>query len=133
MESTSVTTDTGKICLSCSFPTDKLTGCVGVIHSARLMDNRTLTVLTVERNEGVNCAIAREGSYTVAVFGWTGTALEKKPTKVTMVTVPLVKPGESASSSLDFKEVIFNVPFYFFHIMSELSSEDVWIIIAGTN
>ena len=77
----SVTSENGMICLSCSFSADELTGCVGVIHSAQL-DNLTLTVLSVERSGGVNCTVDElmEGNYSVAVFGrLPGNFLEQEP------------------------------------------------------
>ena len=79
----------GKICLSCSFSADELTGCVGVIHSAQL-DNLTLTVLSVERSGGVNCTVDElmEGNYSVAVFGQLpGNILEQEPAYVAHVSV----------------------------------------------
>ena len=87
LESSAVTSVNEQICLSCSFSTSELTGCVGVIHSAQL-ENLALTVLSVERSGGVNCTVEMtEGNYTVAVFGWYGEMLEQEPANVTMITI----------------------------------------------
>ena len=100
-----------KICLSCSFSIDELTGCVGVIHSAQL-DNLTLTVLSVERSGGVNCTVDElmEGNYSVAVFGWfPGNVLEQEPVCVTLVLVKSLPPGRW----IDFNhaDVLFTAAF----------------------
>ena len=76
-----------KISMSCSFFADELTGCVGVIHSAQL-DNLTLTVLSVERSEGMDFVNVEEvGNYSVAVFGQKGNKLKEFPTLVCIVVL----------------------------------------------
>ena len=92
----------GEICLNCSFSADELTGCVGVIHSAQL-DNLTLTVLSVERNGGVNCTVDElmEGKYSVAVFGrLPENILEQEPAHVTHVLVKSQPSGRLCVESL---------------------------------
>ena len=92
-----VTSKNRKICMTCSFSADELTGCVGVIHSAQL-DNLTLTVLSVERSGGENCTVDElmEGNYSVAVFGLKGNMLEQEPASVTTVSTAAVMSDQTS-------------------------------------
>ena len=91
----------GRICISCSFSDPRTTGCVGVIHSAQLV-NLTLTILPVSRTDSdlshnSNCTndVLIQGDYFVAVFGLLIDGLESAPAHVTIVTVePLPTSGQ---------------------------------------
>ena len=80
------------ICISCSFSDPRTTGCVGVIHSAELV-NLTLTILPVSRTDdnqphNSNCTTGMlTGDYFVAVFGQLVDRLETAPAVVTLITV----------------------------------------------
>ena len=84
----------GMVCISCSFSDPRTTGCVGVIHSAELV-NLTLTILPVSRtstdnNQPHNSNCTTEmltGDYLVAVFGQLVDRLETAPAVVTLITV----------------------------------------------
>ena len=75
----------GIISISCLFPANELTGCVGVIHSAQL-DNLTLTVLSVGRSGGVDSTNINEGNYSVAVFGQKHNRTNEFPSLVQIVS-----------------------------------------------
>ena len=83
----------GTICISCSFSDPRTTGCVGVIHSAELV-NLTLTILPVSRTDNnqphnSNCTshVLKQGDYSVAVFGQLIDGLETAPAVVILITV----------------------------------------------
>ena len=81
------------ICISCSFSDPRTTGCVGVIHSAELV-NLSLTILPVSRTDNnqphnSNCTtyVLIQGNYSVAVFGQLVDRLETAPAHVAAITV----------------------------------------------
>ena len=95
------------ICISCSFSDPRTTGCVGVIHSAKLVD-MTLTILPVSRSDNnqphnSNCTPGvMTGDYSVAVFGQLVDRLETAPAVVELITVmsTTTTQGMSVSVSL---------------------------------
>ena len=94
------------ICISCSFSDPRTTGCVGVIHSAELV-NLTLTILPVSRTDNnqhhnSNCAtdVLIQGDYLVAVFGQLVDRLETAPAVVTLITVMSTTTTQGLSVSV---------------------------------
>ena len=81
----------GMICISCSFSDPMTTGCVGVIHSADLVNLR-LTIVPINRaisqSRKTSCiSLHVSGDYLVAVFGQLPNGLETVPALTTTVTV----------------------------------------------
>ena len=95
----------GTICISCSFSDPRTTGCVGVIHSAELVD-MTLAILPVSRSDNnqphnSNCTtIVLTGDYLVAVFGQLVDRLETAPAVVTLITVMSTPTTQGLSVSV---------------------------------
>ena len=95
----------GTICISCSFSDPRTTGCVGVIHSAKL-DNLILTILPVSRTDNHqhhNCNCTTDtltGDYFVAVFGQLVDGLETAPAVVTLITVMSTTTTQGMSVSV---------------------------------
>ena len=95
----------GMICISCSFSDPRNIGCVGVIHSAELV-NLTLTVLPVSRTDNnqphnSNCTTGMlTGAYLVAVFGQLVDRLETAPAVVTLITVMSTPTTQGLSVSV---------------------------------
>ena len=67
------------------------TGCVGVIHSADLV-NLTLTTINVISHNTSCISLHESGDYLVAVFGQLPNGLETVPALTTTVTVSLDSP-----------------------------------------
>ena len=85
----------GMICISCSFSDPRTTGCVGVIHSAELV-NMTLTILSASRTDNnqhhnSNCTpgVLTQGDYFVSVFGQLSDRLETAPAVVATVSIAI--------------------------------------------
>ena len=96
----------GMVCISCSFSDPRTTGCVGVIHSADLV-NLALTILPVSRPDNnqphnSNCTpdVLIQGDYFVAVFGQLVDRLETAPAVVTLITVMSTPTTQGMSVSV---------------------------------
>ena len=107
----------GMICITCSFSDPITTGCVGIIHSAELVNLR-LTIVPINRaisqSRKTSCISLHEsGDYLVAVFGQLPNGLETVPALTTTVTVSL----DSPTSGVNIKKTYNTVkPVYSDHL-----------------
>lgn len=110
-------TGEGNICINCSFSDHKITGCVGVIHSAELK-NLTLIIHPVNRTDyssnlshNYSCIQVQEQGdhvYSVAVFGQLKDRLEEAPAVVSLLhlSVRSATSTTSHSTGLSINELL---------------------------